>query len=354
MTRQNSLRAHHHNSHRWNDRWNLFLASHHEWWSRRSDGCEQVYCLPDRVLGSLCDSHPPLNTRAHRRPRLISESDEAHERAFIDLCRQWDECVIGVTSRGEVLRFNLLAMDLAIWRPSSRRSTDNVVRMFDKGRHENLAIEQSQMVHVARVIQQSEYWIELKAIRARWRDLQKNLPFHIISGRLIPLDTWGNETQQCRFASHAEADFLMGLWEFANRWEIAAFLTWDIPIPRGRFWHLPGDPRRTLRLRTDSTFSLPQFIPPSRLYGDQKIIWQRPTSTLLGHTDSERVRCRQKSVMKHHQILKAFFAELATRSRFGGILPHGAKARLLEGLAAQLGKDSGHLKRLIKALRPAF
>ena len=353
MTRQNSLRAHHHNSHRWNDRWNLFLASHHEWWSRRSDGCEQVYCLPTPVLNSLCESHPPRNTGSHCRKRLISESEETNERAFIDLCQQWHECAIGVTSRGEVLRYDLLSMDLADWRPSSRRSTDNVVRIFDKGSQENLAIEQGQMVHVAWVIQQSDYRRELRAIRTQWRNLRENLPFHVISGRLIPLDTWANEMQWSRFTSRAEADFLMELWEFANRWEIAAFLTWDIPIPRGRFWHLPGDSRHTLRLRTDTAFSLPRFIPRSRLDGDRKVVWQRPTS-LRGHSGSDGANCRQKGVITHHQILKAFFAELATRSRFGGILPHGARARLLEGLAAQLGKDSGHLKRLIKTLRPAF
>lgn len=337
----------------WKRRWARFLSEHGDWWSRRTASSDAVYAIPKYVIDELCNLGPS-GPRRHNGRRFFSEDDAQSERAFSDHCQSQNQCVVGVNTTDDIIHFDLLSQK-ADWQPNANRKIEVSDRIAAKAWNRHRAITESQLVHVALLIQQPCYWRELMAIRTRWQELRDDLelPFNSVNGRSVPFDAWVTEAQLEQSQSSAESELRMALWHFSQKWEVAAFLTWELPIPKRPVTHPPPASCDSLRVVEQPSFSMPSYFAWSRLFGDGKPVWNwdrsSPITEGLGtETSGDRF------VKKHSDLLHLYLAEIAVCSRFCGSLPHRGVTCFLRGMERELGISSEHVKRFRKCYRAAF
>lgn len=349
----------------WHGRWASFLNSHRGWWERQSSLGDPVYCLPGPVIDELCRSQPRLDRRPPRE-RILTEDEECGERDFTALCRwwaEWDQNVVGITGSGLPIRYPLLNDQLIRWRagrtPTRTRGRNSWTSMFGKLHKIQLAVGQSQMVHAAWLIQQSEYWDGLTELKNRWRGIRDQVTFGEVTGSVAPLAALAIDARIGNGTSKKVSKFHEDMWEFARRWNIAGLTTWDLPIPQGPLLGVPMSVVSLCRCQDDSSAAFPGFIPPQRLFGDWKTVWQLPTPDPRRHSQTQSSRCSAKPCLQNQiptyaLVLRVFLAELAVRSRFNGTLPRGMFAPLCGGLAKELGRNADHIRRTRSSIQVAF
>jgi len=135
----------------WRNRWTRFLSEHGNWWSRRTVTNDAVYTIPKSVIDELCNLGTS-GVRRHNGRRFFTKLDEQSERAFTDLCKAQNQCVVGVTGTSDTIHYELLSQEAADWQPNSNRNSDVFDRIVAEGRNRHLAITLSQLIHAALLI----------------------------------------------------------------------------------------------------------------------------------------------------------------------------------------------------------
>ena len=346
----------------WYGRWASFLESHGDWWELQSSSGEAVYCLPGPVIDELCDSHSARTPRGHRHERILTAGQERSERDFTDLCAwwcQWHQDVVGVSDCGVPIPYPFLNEQLVHWRAGRPPAGNHWIDMFGELHQTRLAICQSQMVHAAWLIQQPKYWHDLTEIRKRWRRIRHLVTFSEASGRLVPLAALAIHARRGDIPDQTVARFHEDVWAFARRWHLAGWITWHLPLPQLPLLDLPAEIVYHCRCRDEPRSAIPSFYPPQRLFGEWKTVWQSPIPDprqLNQGQCSRRVAeaCLHNELPTYALVLRLFLAELAARTRFGGMLPRGVTGRLMAGLADEVGRDVEHVKRIRRRVQVAF
>jgi hypothetical protein len=329
----------------WQTAWSNFLELHGDWWECRTAQCAYVYYLPTPVITSLAG----CRTRRSQSP-FFNRAEAQAEHAFNQLC-DWRPEMIGVAKSGEPIRYGYLVDDLVEWRPDSRQSeTLGSDHSFARAIDYRQAVTQSQMVHIAWLIQQDDYWMQLHGLKSQFDTLPITVDFEAIDGKGVPLATLYKESQERRIRTSELSKFINDLVQFASRWCLSGFATWDLPLPRHPLLEMPLEIQLQHRLETERDPGLPAFLPGSRLFGNQRTVWQLPypdpRETRPARYRAEDRELGIKAVHKCNRLLKLYLTDVAIHDRFGGEMPRGMVGRMLIGLAEVLRLDADRVKTM--------
>lgn len=330
----------------WDVCWDWFLGRHACWWNDITSKHESMLMLPSQVIDALSRSRPPQGQgRAVR--RIISEEQENAERDFTALCQSRESNVLGVSSIGSPIPYPFLDDAVAKWRVADAppNMSDWLGPAFSDAQRIAIAIRQSRMVHASWLVQQSEFWRQLQMLwdlgERKCVRLDGMQPYHGFSLRAVARASDGSHLRNPQFSRI--------LATFARDWQISAFATRDLPIPQSPLIDMPNVFGADGWESTSVRDGIPNFIPPQRLFGDWKTVWQNPRPDFSLSKDYYL----QNELPTCANILRIYVVERAIRSRFDP-MPHGLKGRMISGLSELLGLDATRVDRLRRRLQLAF
>lgn len=312
-----------------------------------------VYALPREVLAELSASTPASRGRRARKA-LLQPYEQQAEEAFLELCRGFNEDVVGVWEQVPV-QYPLVSASMSSveWvrnavveyeaakakrageavdearRCRAKLAGDEMAAQFGDYHHQMAA-------YAGWLTLNAQYRQELGNLRATWGALGKPLLFPLRAherawpGRLKP----------------TIASFRECVRRFLNKWQLTSLVTWDLPEPQGPTI-MPATAAKNL-LGDQVIVALPSYfdIRSSRTFHDRVIEQQAGLARALGigadHplVDIAPTRLGSRSVISGQAqgfvpsawetAFRLWFVERVARSRYGD--RRGLSTRLEQGM----------------------
>ena len=381
---QNSQMTGNHTIGCWSSHWDTFLSEHGPWWARVSSGRHVVYPLTPCLIATLSETsearrdrnaqlEPRQNVRGRRGPGACLDSTDAEaELSFAQVCSTNSETV-AVRPDGTPVRYHLwsdfeeellcaecrraLPTDTA---PpdrdmgSSPDDRDRVAQQFmddmcERFESREIAIRRNSLRYAGWLIQQPDYQDGIATLRRRWMELANPLPFDMITGRLFSLPGIGDYVNYLAAESRPVREFLLDIIEFAVKWSLIGFASWELPIPQRPLHGLPADLIYGLRGPSAVVSHSPVYLNETSLHSVRTPFAadRRLEAELTGFpgNNPQKSLTERSLVSDPETVMRMYILETAVCQR----VPENTKglvARILDAFVNHFGCAERHGKRL--------
>jgi hypothetical protein len=351
----------------WDRVWRDFLQLRQDWWNAVSRDRNPVYTLPAQVIELLRDGLPGFPARtAHPDAAQPPRFDVEAERAFRKVCVSYRASTIGVWDSRPV-DFLLLAEPLP-------PITDELLRKLAGGRNDSIgtlrhklaqaeakaADNRRQMLgYAGALLLNSEYRSQRDELQAKSAQLRRPVPPPYQPGpvraHVSPLSATPGHASPALFPDDLQAYF-EAVQSFLVRWELAALVTWDLPLPQGPV-ELPASMLPSVLGTSPTVSHIPSYAsPPSDVdLRKETRARQKLNAEAAGLAMPHPVgglRGKGESLSTNETAFRMWLVELALRRRCGN--PRGLVARLVPVFADWQGISTERVEQVRKLYSKLF